>query len=46
MYNMQVDVVSGSKGTIRKVASKYKPVVIALVNGVANTFAKKALSKT
>ena len=44
MYNLQVEVVSGIKGTIRKVASKYKPVVTALVNGAANTFAKKALS--
>ena len=44
MYNLQVEVVSGSKGTIREVASKYKLVVTALVNGAANSFAKKALS--
>ena len=44
MYNLQVEVGSGSKATIRTVASKYKPVVTALVNGAANTFAKKALS--
>ena len=44
MYNLQVEVGSGSKATIQKVASKYKPVVTALVNGAANTFAKKALS--
>ena len=29
MYNLQVEVLSGIKGTIRKVASKYKPVVTA-----------------
>ena len=34
----------GNKSSVRRVASKYKPVVTALVNGSANTFAKKALS--
>ena len=32
------------KSSVRRVASKYKPVVTALVNGSATTFAKKALS--
>lgn len=34
----------GNNSSVRRVASKYKPVVTALVNGSANTFAKKALS--